>query len=135
MAGLAGGMFAIYYGPVGPPDFRLTVGLPYLLLLVVGGVSAVGGAAFGGLSLISLSWLQSAFPTSAVLTWLQNIGPGLAGIGIGQNPNGAWEVNVEAVERRWDRLRRPRRTPETPATPPGTPPLPQPRHAADPPAP
>ncbi len=134
IAGLAGGMFAIYYGTVGTPDFTLTVGLPYLLLLVVGGVSAVGGAAFGGLSLISLSWLQSAFPTSAVLTWLQNIGPGLAGIGIGQNPNGAWEVNVEAVERRWDRLRGRRRTPETPATARGTLPLPPPRQAGDVPA-
>ena len=34
---------AIYYSSVGTTDFQLTVGLPYLLLLVVGGMTTVGG--------------------------------------------------------------------------------------------
>ncbi len=142
IAGLAGGMFAVYYGTVATADFTLLVGLPYLLLLVVGGVAIVGGAVFGGLSLVSLSWLQSAFPASVALAWLQNIGPGLAGIGIGKNPNGVWEMQIEAFERRRDQLRAWRGKPEAPAAPAasaaettrGTLPLPPPREASDTPA-
>ena len=47
IAGLAGGLFAFYYTSVGTTDFQLTVGLPYLLLLVVGGLSVVGGTVVG----------------------------------------------------------------------------------------
>ncbi len=97
IAGLAGGLFAVYYGSVGTQDFTLVTGLPYLLLLVVGGVSAVGGAVFGGIALVSFSWLATAFPSSEFLNWFQKVGPGLAGIGIGQNPEGAFEQNAQGL--------------------------------------
>ena len=89
IAGLAGALMAIFYGSVSTTDFQVTVGLPYLLLLVVGGVAVVSGAVFGGLALVSFSWLTSAFPGSTFLRWFQEVGPGLAGIGIGRNPDGA----------------------------------------------
>jgi ABC-type branched-subunit amino acid transport system ATPase component/branched-subunit amino acid ABC-type transport system permease component len=111
IAGLAGGLFAIYYGSAGTQDFQLTVGLPYLLLLVVGGLATVGGTVFGGLALVSFSWLTAAFPGSLFLQWFQKLGPGLAGIGIGQNPEGGWEASIQSFERLQNRLRsgRPRR--------------------------
>jgi ABC-type branched-subunit amino acid transport system ATPase component/branched-subunit amino acid ABC-type transport system permease component len=105
IAGLAGGLFAIYYSSVGTTDFQLTVGLPYLLLLVVGGLSTVGGTVIGGLALVQFAWLTQAFPGNRFLTWFNNLGPGLIGIAIGRNPEGAWEQNVQAVLRLRDRFR------------------------------
>jgi ABC-type branched-subunit amino acid transport system ATPase component/branched-subunit amino acid ABC-type transport system permease component len=97
IAGLAGGLFAIYYSSVGTSDFQLTVGLPYLLLLVVGGVSVVGGTIVGAVFLVQFAWFNQAFPDNTFLTWFANLGPGLIGIGIGQNPEGTWEHTVQQV--------------------------------------
>jgi ABC-type branched-subunit amino acid transport system ATPase component/branched-subunit amino acid ABC-type transport system permease component len=105
IAGLSGGLFAIYYSSVGTSDFQLTVGLPYLLLLVVGGLSTVGGTIIGALALVQFGWLNQAFPDNTFLTWFNNLGPGLIGIGIGRNPEGAWEQNVQAVSRLRRRIR------------------------------
>ena len=88
IAGLAGGLFAIYYSSVGTTDFQLTVGLPYLLLLVVGGMSVVGGTVVGAILLVQFAWFNQAFPDNTFLTWFTNLGPGLIGIGIGRNPDG-----------------------------------------------
>jgi branched-chain amino acid transport system permease protein len=97
IAGLAGGLFAVYYGSVGTSDFQLTVGLPYVLLLVVGGASVVGGTVVGGILLVQFGWLNQAFPDNTFLTWFSNLGPGLLGIAIGQHPEGIWEQNVQNV--------------------------------------
>ena len=105
IAGLSGGLFAIYYSSVGTSDFQLTVGLPYLLLLVVGGLSTVGGTVIGALALVQFAWLNQAFPGNRFLTWFSNLGPGLVGIGIGRNPEGVWEQNVQAVARLRSRIR------------------------------
>ena len=118
IAGLAGGLFAIYYSSVGTTDFQLTVGLPYLLLLVVGGMTTVGGTIIGALGLVQFAWFNQAFPDNIFLTWFSNLGPGLIGIGIGRNPEGVWEQNVQAV----NKLRRritggPAQPPPTQATP------------------
>jgi ABC-type branched-subunit amino acid transport system ATPase component/branched-subunit amino acid ABC-type transport system permease component len=104
IAGLAGGLFAIYYGSVGTSDFQLTVGLPYVLLLVVGGASVVGGTIVGGILLVQFSWLNQAFPDNTFLTWFANLGPGLMGIGIGQHPEGLWEQSVQGISRLLRRL-------------------------------
>jgi sulfate-transporting ATPase len=97
IAGLAGGLFAIYYSSVGTSDFQLTIGLPYLLLLVVGGIGAVGGTVLGAIFLVQFGWLNQAFPDNTFLTWFANLGPGLVGIGIGRNPDGVWEQSVQQV--------------------------------------
>ena len=104
IAGLAGGLFAIYYTSVGTSDFQLTVGLPYVLLLVVGGASVVGGTIVGGVLLVQFSWLNQAFPDNTFLTWFANLGPGLMGIGIGQHPEGLWEQNVQSISKLGRRL-------------------------------
>ena len=118
IAGLSGGLFAIYYSSVGTSDFQLTVGLPYLLLLVVGGLSTVGGTIIGALALVQFGWLNQAFPGNTFLTWFSNLGPGLIGIGIGRNPEGIWEQNVQAVFKLRRRIRGgpagPQRTAATP---------------------
>lgn len=105
IAGLAGGLFAFYYGSVGTTDFQVTVGLPYLLLLVVGGVSVVGGTVAGGIILVQFAWFNQAFPDNTFLTWFANLGPGLMGIGIGQNPEGLWEHSVQNVVKLGNRIR------------------------------
>jgi sulfate-transporting ATPase len=104
IAGLAGGLFAVYYGSVGTSDFQLTVGLPYVLLLVVGGASVVGGTIVGGILLVQFGWLNQAFPDNTFLTWFANLGPGLLGIAIGQHPEGIWEQNVQNVVKLRTRL-------------------------------
>jgi len=54
----------------------------------------VSGVLFGGFALQSFAWLVELFPARTYPTlneWLvywQRIGPGLAGIGIGRNPDG-----------------------------------------------
>jgi branched-chain amino acid transport system permease protein len=105
IAGLAGGLFAIYYTSVGTTDFQLTVGLPYLLLLVVGGLATVGGTVLGAIFLVQFSWFNQAFPDNTFLTWFANLGPGLVGIGIGRNPEGVWEQIVQLVVKLRNRLR------------------------------
>ena len=105
IAGLAGGLFAIYYSSVGTTDFTLTDGLPYLLLLVVGGLSVVGGAVAGAIFLIQFLWWNQAFPDNTFLTWFSNLGPGLMGIGIGLNPNGFWENIIGQFEWLGHRIR------------------------------
>jgi ABC-type branched-subunit amino acid transport system ATPase component/branched-subunit amino acid ABC-type transport system permease component len=104
IAGLAGGLFAIYYSSVGTSDFQLTVGLPYVLLLVVGGVSVVGGTVVGGMLLVQFAWFNQAFPDNTFLTWFANLGPGLMGIAIGQHPEGVWEQNVQSISKLRRRL-------------------------------
>ena len=104
IAGLAGGLFAFYYSSVGTSDFSLTVGLPYLLLLVVGGMTVVGGTIVGGILLVQFSWLMQAFPDSTFLIWFSNLGPGLLGIAIGQHPEGIWEHSVQSIVKLRDRI-------------------------------
>jgi ABC-type branched-subunit amino acid transport system ATPase component/branched-subunit amino acid ABC-type transport system permease component len=106
IAGLAGGLFAFYYGSVGTTDFQLTGGLPYLLLLVVGGASAVGGTVLGAIFLVQFAWFNQAFPDNTFLTWFANLGPGLVGIGVGRNPEGIWEHEVQNIAKLRRRLGR-----------------------------
>jgi ABC-type branched-subunit amino acid transport system ATPase component/branched-subunit amino acid ABC-type transport system permease component len=115
IAGLSGGLFAIYYGSVGTSDFQLSVGLPYLLLLVVGGLSTVGGTVIGALALVQFGWFNQAFPDNTFLTWFNNLGPGLIGIGVGRSPEGAWEQNVQLALKLRDRVRGGKPAPAKPA--------------------
>ena len=99
IAGLAGALFAVQYGTIYTGDFQLVVGLPYLLLLVVGGIATVGGTIIGGLGLVQFGWLFTLFPGSRFLYWFQNVGPGLLGIAVGKNPEGAWEHNARGIRK------------------------------------
>ena len=88
VAGLGGALLGMQRGSAGTADFQMIAGLPWLLLLVVGGVAVVSGAVFGGFALQSFVWLTLLFPASAFFEWWQRLGPGLAGIGIGRRPDG-----------------------------------------------
>jgi branched-chain amino acid transport system permease protein len=88
IAGLGGALLGMQRGSAGTADFQMIAGLPWLLLLVVGGVAVVSGAVFGGFALQSFVWLTILFPASTFFEWWQRLGPGLAGIGIGRRPDG-----------------------------------------------
>jgi branched-chain amino acid transport system permease protein len=88
IAGLGGALLGVFQGTASVQDFQMLSGLPYLLLLVVGGVAVVSGAVMGGLLLQSFTWLTQIFPGSTFLDYFSRVGPGLAGIGIGRQPSG-----------------------------------------------
>ncbi len=92
MAGFAGGLLGTFRGTVGSTDFAMLLGIPFLLLLVVGGVGTVSGALIGGISTVLLLVVQDevsfvVFGVS-VLVALTRIGPGLAALGVARNPEG-----------------------------------------------
>ena len=92
MAGLAGGLLGMYRGTVGTMDFPMLVGIPFLLLLVVGGVGTVSGALIGGMSTVLLLIVQDEVSFAvfgvSVLVALTRIGPGVAARGVSRNPEG-----------------------------------------------
>ena len=98
IAGFSGALFAAVLGSASTQDFQMLAGLPYLLLVVVGGVAVVSGALLGGLLLQSFTWYTELFPSVivGVFGWfsfnlfnlLMALGPGLAGIGVGRQPSG-----------------------------------------------
>jgi branched-chain amino acid transport system permease protein len=110
IAGFAGALAALHHGAAQASDFQMLNGLPFLLLLVVAGVSVVSGALLGGFLLQTFTWLLIAFPNVIIsigsvefnlFVVLERIGPGLAGIGIGRQPDGVIpNVGHDVRERR-----------------------------------
>jgi branched-chain amino acid transport system permease protein len=105
MAGFAGGLLGTFRGTVGSTDFAMLLGIPFLLLLVVGGVGTVSGALIGGISTVLLLIVQDevsfvVFGVS-VLVALTRIGPGLAALGASRTPEGmVTQVQRETPRRR-----------------------------------
>ena len=87
IAGLGGALYATQLTSIQPGNFDLVSGLQVFALTVVGGIGAVGGALFGALSLYAFLPLLTTLVPS--LTRWVGLLPGLAGIGLGRNPNGA----------------------------------------------
>ncbi len=99
-AGLAGFAGALYGGQqslVGAADFQLLLSLTLLLLAVVWGIRTTTGMLFAGLLFAIFPVLQSHVPALRDLLYL---GTGLAAIGIGRNPNGAFGGNTPLQQRR-----------------------------------
>lgn len=102
IAGFGGALIGVARGSASTQNFEMLQGLPFLLLLVVGGTALVSGSLFGGIALQSFTWLVDILPTikigtvNVVQTW-GRVGPGLAGIGVGQNPEGAVTAISAAV--------------------------------------
>ena len=90
MAGLGGALYGGWRGQVGVEQFALLQGalpgLPLVLLGVVGGIAAVAGALFGGLVLAVAPLIGEYYPVFKDFMLLL---PGLAGISLANNPNGA----------------------------------------------
>jgi branched-chain amino acid transport system permease protein len=102
IAGLGGAVYSIQGGTISANFFEFVTGLTIFVLAVVGGIAKVGGAFFAGVALAgSLPALVQTIPSLENLTLLA---PGLAGIGLGANPNGVTGQMSES----WGDLRRTR---------------------------
>jgi branched-chain amino acid transport system permease protein len=87
IAGVAGALYGMQLRSISPQNFDFVHGLPVLLLAVVGGIGAIGGALMAGFSLMGLLPLIATL--GVFFANLASVLPGLAGIGLGRNPNGS----------------------------------------------
>ena len=95
IAGLGGALYGAQLRSVSPPTFQFLQSLPVVLLAVVGGIAAVGGALFGGIAFaLTFLIIPDVYPS---LKDLLTIGPALAGISLGRNPNGAVNEVVRSI--------------------------------------
>jgi branched-chain amino acid transport system permease protein len=91
IAGLGGAMIGGLQGGVAVEQFNALQSLPILLMAVAGGISMVSGAIVGGFFLASFPIISDSIPT------LRNfllVAPGLIGITLARNPNGAVNETV-----------------------------------------
>ena len=87
IAGLGGALYAQQLTTIQAGNFDLVNSLQVFALTVVGGIGAVGGALFAGISLYAvLPLITTLWPDS--VRWVGLL-PGGTGIGLGRNPNGA----------------------------------------------
>ncbi len=87
IAGLGGALYGGQLTSVSPDRFQFLQSLPVVLLAVSGGIGAVGGALFGGITYALFFFIiPDLWPG---LTNLFLLMPGLLGISLGRNPNGA----------------------------------------------
>ena len=95
IAGLGGALYGAQLRSVSPPTFQFLQSLPVVLLAVVGGIAAVGGALFGGLTFaLMFLVIPDVYPG---VRDLLTLGPALAGISLGRNPNGAVNETVRSL--------------------------------------
>ena len=100
IAGIGGGMMALYAGAAAPEDFATLFGFVWLAVVVTIGVRSVLGARIAG---ISFTVLPAVFTTYLSQTWAQvpTVLFGLGAIFIAGNPDGV----VTAYARQFDALR------------------------------
>jgi branched-chain amino acid transport system permease protein len=100
IAGIGGGMMALYAGAAAPEDFATLFGFVWLAVVVTIGVRSVLGALIAG---ISFTVLPAVFTTYLSQTWAQvpTVLFGLGAIFIAGNPDGV----VTAYARQFDALR------------------------------
>ena len=86
IAGLGGALYAMQQQSITATQFTFEAGLPLFLVAVVGGLASVSTGLFAGFALGgSFAALVEVLPRANNLAALL---PGLAGIGIGSNPDG-----------------------------------------------
>jgi branched-chain amino acid transport system permease protein len=88
IAGFAGAFLAQSSGSLSSSSFTMLLGLPIVLGLVIGGIASVAGALFAGLFTFGLVYIKETWHLSLWRS-LEILGPGLAALGIVQNPAGA----------------------------------------------
>jgi branched-chain amino acid transport system permease protein len=106
IAGLGGALLGGWRGKVGTEQFALLQGalpgLPLVLMAVVGGIAAIAGVLLGAM-------LYSMFPligeTYPALQNIMTVLPGLAGITLAANPDGAIAQTADKVRAAWARRR------------------------------
>ena len=87
IAGIGGALFSMQLQSISATNFELVSSLPILVLAVVGGIATVGGALFVGLAFTGM--LPALVAVAPTLNNLSAVLPGLAGVMLGKNPNGA----------------------------------------------
>ncbi|MCE2512764.1 MAG: ABC transporter permease [Acidimicrobiia bacterium] len=88
MAGFGGALFGLQVGTLNVLQFELLVGLPIVLLLVVGGVSLPAAALFGGVNTVLFIVIKDRWDYSW-LSALEVLGPGIMAVVMVLNPAGA----------------------------------------------
>jgi branched-chain amino acid transport system permease protein len=113
IAGLGGVLLAGAQGSVSGDDFVITASLVLVMLTVVGGVSYVSGALFGGVvvgvGLTALAGTTAGLadsnaalaPTFEVLAHLGGLAIALTGLGVRHNPTGAVHAICSAYRPLW----------------------------------
>ncbi|MGI8329494.1 ABC transporter permease subunit [Actinomadura scrupuli] len=105
IAGLGGALYGMQQRSITADQFNFVAGLPIFLIAVVAGLGSVGTGLFSGTAfVVPLSGLVAVAPWSQNLVALL---PGLAGIGIGNNPGGV----VAGMRHRWEPVARDRIAP------------------------
>jgi branched-chain amino acid transport system permease protein len=87
LAGFAGGLLILQRTTSTASEFSMLVGIPLLLLVVVGGVEKVSGALIGGALSVFLIFAQATWDIS-LLRSIEMLGPGLMAISVARNPDG-----------------------------------------------
>jgi branched-chain amino acid transport system permease protein len=75
-AGLAGVLMALSYGRIVPDTFGLTLSIDFLVMIVIGGIGSVGGAAAGAVFVTALPLVLNHYSAALPLA-----DPGSGGIG------------------------------------------------------
>jgi branched-chain amino acid transport system permease protein len=97
IAGVGGAIYGVALHAVDASLLDFFTGLAILMLMVIGGVTTLGGALFTGIFL-GAPILANVFPS---LRQLQTVLVGVAGVGLGKNPNG---FIVNDIRPRWNVL-------------------------------
>jgi len=122
IAGFGGAMLGMLRGSAATSNYQVLQGLPYVILIVVGGASVVSGALLGGfffqlpIFLVDrLSNVSVTLPLTGTfkpfIIW-NRVATGLLGIALGRQPEGI----VPEVSSELDEKRRKRKGIETPAS-------------------
>ena len=117
IAGFGGAMFGMLRGSAATANYQVLQGLPYVILIVVGGASVVSGALLGGALFQMPVFLLDRFGTWEItvpvlgsfkpFVIFQRLSTGLLGIALGRQPEGIVpEVSSELEAKRRQRERR-----------------------------
>jgi ABC-type branched-subunit amino acid transport system permease subunit len=116
IAGLGGVLLSGVQESVAATDYNAITNLPVVLLAVAGGIAVVSGALFGGILFAAFSIIAKALPDfdlfgvegKDLIEDLFLIAPGLIGISLGRNPNGAVNEISTRFRERWEQSRLPK---------------------------
>lgn len=116
IAGLGGVLLAGVQQNAAATEFNAIQNLPVVLLAVAGGIALVSGSAFGGFLFAGFALLAKQLPDFSVFGLkgrdlvedILLLAPGLIGISLGRNPNGAVNEISTSFRERWEQSRLPK---------------------------
>jgi branched-chain amino acid transport system permease protein len=118
IAGFGGAMLGTLRGSAATANYQVLQGLPYVILIVIGGASVVSGALLGGFffqlpvylldKLGDTSWTLPVLGTFEPLVIWNRLSTGLLGVALGRRPEGIVpEVSSELDEKRRKKSQQP----------------------------